>query len=62
MQARIDGGSVQLLTRKGLDWTERFSRLAALRQEESASAPDSDGEVVVEDASGITSFNICRRI
>src|SRR5437763_9410366 len=28
MQARIDGRSVKLLTRKGLDWTERFKPIA----------------------------------
>ena len=32
LQARIVGGNVQLLTRTGLDWTQRFSDLAkALR-------------------------------
>ena len=29
MQARIDGGGVQLLTRNNLDWTERFAAIAA---------------------------------
>src|SRR5262249_62069483 len=27
-QARIDGRSIKLLTRKGLDWTERFEPIA----------------------------------
>ena len=34
LQARIDGASVRLLTRKGLDWTQRFSSLAAAREED----------------------------
>ena len=28
LQARIDNGKVQLLTRSGLDWTEKFGVLA----------------------------------
>ena len=37
-QARIDGPEVQLLTRKGLDWTARFPSIAAAL-EDSARAP-----------------------
>jgi bifunctional non-homologous end joining protein LigD len=57
LQARIDGTSVRLLTRKGLDWTERFSSLAAAIEKIGLASGLLDGEVVVEDASGITSFN-----
>ena len=57
MQARIDGGSVRLLTRKGLDWTDRFASIAAAIKKIGLASALLDGEVVVEDASGITSFN-----
>lgn len=56
IQARLDGGEVQLLTRKGLDWTERFSRVAdAVRQLGLGSAL-LDGEIVSEAESGVPSF------
>ncbi len=57
LQARIDGDDVQLLTRNGLDWTHRFSALShALRALKLRSAL-MDGEAVVEDASGHSSFS-----
>jgi bifunctional non-homologous end joining protein LigD len=55
-QARIDGGKVQLLTRKGLDWTDRFKRIAAALKALPLASAWIDGEIVVED-SGISSFN-----
>ena len=55
-QARIDGGSVRLLTRKGLDWTSRFANIAAAVKSLGLSAALLDGEIVVEDAGGIPSF------
>jgi bifunctional non-homologous end joining protein LigD len=58
IQARIDGKTVKLLTRKALDWTERFPRLVtALRGLQLASAWI-DGEIVVEDSGGMPSFNL----
>jgi bifunctional non-homologous end joining protein LigD len=58
LQARIDGDDVRLLTRKGLDWTHRFSALKdALRRLKLGSALI-DGEAVVEDASGHSSFSL----
>jgi bifunctional non-homologous end joining protein LigD len=57
IQARIDGRTIRLLTRKGLDWTERFAGVAeALAGLELGSALI-DGEVVVQDASGMSSLN-----
>jgi bifunctional non-homologous end joining protein LigD len=54
--AWLDGGSVRLLTRNGLDWTARFPSLAkALARIEVASAL-LDGEVVALRADGKTSF------
>jgi bifunctional non-homologous end joining protein LigD len=56
IQARIDGRTVRLLTRKALDWTDRFTAIAdALRRLDLGSALI-DGEIVVEDDHGISSF------
>jgi bifunctional non-homologous end joining protein LigD len=54
MQLRIDDGAVTLKTRKGLDWTDRFSALAKA----AAGLPDAiiDGEVVGLDADGAPDF------
>lgn len=57
LQARIDGRKVCLLTRRGLDWTKRFAHVAdALRALRLPSALI-DGEVVVEDESGVSNFS-----
>ncbi|MFL5057496.1 MAG: DNA polymerase ligase N-terminal domain-containing protein, partial [Microvirga sp.] len=56
LQARIDGGKVKLLTRKGLDWTAKFARLAAALKALKLGAALIDGEVVVEGAGGVSSF------
>lgn len=56
IQARKDGSSVQLLTRRGLDWTHRMKTIAS----EIAGLPVTsallDGEVVVLTENGTTSF------
>ncbi len=57
MQARIDGPSIRLLTRKALDWTDRFASVAGAIKKIGLASGLLDGEVVVEDSSGITSFN-----
>ena len=56
-QARIDGGKVQLLTRRGLDWSKRFERIATALKALPVASAWLDGEIVVEDAGGISSFN-----
>ena len=58
LQARISAGKVKLLTRSGLDWTERFGEriadaLAALPCETALI----DGEVVALGENGISSFS-----
>ena len=56
LQARIDGTKIQLLTRKGLDWTDSFRAVAdALKRLKLGSALI-DGEVVVEQETGVSSF------
>ncbi|MCK6451526.1 MAG: DNA ligase D [Alphaproteobacteria bacterium] len=56
IQARLDRGKVRLLTRTGLDWTKRFSRIAAALRELPARNAVVDGEVVVPDARGRSDF------
>jgi bifunctional non-homologous end joining protein LigD len=57
LQARIDGDDVRLLTRKGLDWTHRFSGLRDAFLRLNLRSALIDGEAVVEDASGHSSFS-----
>ena len=57
IEARLDGGKVKLLTRKGLDWTKRFPSVAEAVQELSAKAALIDGEIIVQDENGHTSFS-----
>ena len=57
-QARIDGNTIRLLTRKGLDWTKRLSSIAAALKELGLSSALLDGEIVVEDTAGLPSFSL----
>jgi bifunctional non-homologous end joining protein LigD len=57
IQARLDRGKVRLLTRKGLDWTEKFPNIAAAVKQLDASTVLIDGEVVIADEKGISSFS-----
>lgn len=54
LQLRVAGGSAQLKTRRGLDWTEKFRAIA----EEASGLPDCliDGEAVALDEHGAPSF------
>jgi bifunctional non-homologous end joining protein LigD len=58
IQARIDGGTVRLLTRKGLDWTQRFGSVAPALAGLGLSSALLDGEIVVEDSAGIAKFSL----
>ena len=57
VQARLEGGKVTLLTRKGLDWTSRFPPIAARLAGVPVGSALIDGEVVVQDASGQSTFS-----
>ena len=57
MQARLDRRKVRLLTRKGLDWTEKFPNIAAAVAKLPARTALIDGEIVVEDKDGVSSFS-----
>lgn len=56
LQARIDHGRVQLRTRKGLDWTTKFGPLAKAFEDLPVTRAILDGEAVVENEAGLTSF------
>jgi bifunctional non-homologous end joining protein LigD len=56
IQSRIDEGEVRLLTRKALDWTERFPTIAAALEALKVDKALFDGEIVSEDEAGIPRF------
>jgi bifunctional non-homologous end joining protein LigD len=56
IQARKDGDKAQLLTRTGLDWTHRMKTIAALVGALPVEKVILDGEVVVLQENGTTSF------
>jgi bifunctional non-homologous end joining protein LigD len=56
LQARIDGDDIRLLTRTGLDWTGRFAALVPALRALGVTSAIFDGEVVVQDDSGASSF------
>lgn len=56
IQARLENGDVRLLTRNGLDWTGRFAHIAKALGKLNVKSALLDGEVVVEDDAGRSSF------
>jgi bifunctional non-homologous end joining protein LigD len=58
IQARLDHGEVRLLTRKGLDWTDKFPNIAEAVAKLPADTALIDGEIVVEDERGISNFSM----
>ncbi len=56
--AFFENGKVRLITRNGHDWTERYSALAKALEKLPCKDAILDGEVVVQDARGITSINL----
>jgi bifunctional non-homologous end joining protein LigD len=57
IQARLDHGTVKLLTRKALDWTEKFRPVAEAIAKLPAEQALIDGEIVSETESGVSSFS-----
>ncbi len=57
IQARLDGGNVQLLTRKNIDWTARFGAITTALEALRVGSALLDGEIVVEEANGRSTFN-----
>jgi bifunctional non-homologous end joining protein LigD len=58
VEARLDHGKVRLLTRKGLDWTHRFKPIAQAVATLDAGTALIDGELVVVDEQGHSSFSL----
>ena len=56
VQARVADGKATLLTRKGLDWTHRMGAVAEALAKLPVQSATLDGEVVVLDAEGHSSF------
>ena len=54
----LDRGKVKLLTRKALDWTGRFERIADAVAALPADTALLDGELVVENENGVSSFSL----
>lgn len=55
-ECRKDGSKVQMLTRSGLDWTHKYSEIAADCKKLKSTSCILDGEVVWQDKNGITHF------
>src|SRR5215210_8053969 len=56
LQARLDSGKVKLLTRKALDWADKFKPVAEAVAQLDADTAIIDGEVVVEQ-DGVSDFS-----
>lgn len=57
MLCRIEGGSARLVTRNGLDWTDKMPSLAAALQQLDIERAWLDGEIVVLNRDGVPDFN-----
>jgi bifunctional non-homologous end joining protein LigD len=58
IEARLEGGDVRLLTRKQQNWTHRFPPVAKAVTALPVETALLDGEIVVEDAQGISNFSL----
>ncbi len=58
IEARLDRGQVQLLTRNRQDWTHRYPPIARAVAALPATSALLDGELVVEDEKGVSSFSL----
>jgi bifunctional non-homologous end joining protein LigD len=56
VQVRIENGKIKLLTRQGLDWTERFTGVADAVAQLPVKSALIDAEVVVQTEAGVASF------
>lgn len=61
IQARLEDGKVKLMTRKGLDWTAKFPGIVAAIAELPVETALIDGELVVNDEHGVSSFSALQR-
>jgi len=58
MHARLDRGEVRLLTRTGLDWTDKYPAVASALAQLPATAAYLDGELCGVRPDGVTSFSM----
>jgi bifunctional non-homologous end joining protein LigD len=56
VQVRIENGSATLLTRQGLDWTDRFGAIGKAVAELPVKSALIDAEIVVQTEAGVASF------
>ena len=61
MAARIDHGRAQLLTRTGLDWTDKYPSVVEAFANLKARTAYIDGELCGVDDAGLPSFAVPRR-
>jgi ATP-dependent DNA ligase len=61
MAARIERGKVQLLTRSGLDWTEKYPATTAAFAKLPVMSAYIDGELCGVRADGVTSFELMQQ-
>ncbi len=61
LQARLEDGKVVLLTRNGLDWTGKFPGIAKAVAALKADRALIDGELVVDDPDGVSSFSLLQQ-
>ncbi len=61
IQARLEGGKIKLLTRQGLDWTEKFAPIAQVLATLPADQALVDGELVSQDEHGVSSFSLLQQ-
>ncbi|HZZ87582.1 MAG TPA: DNA ligase D [Caulobacteraceae bacterium] len=54
----VENGRAKLITRKGLDWTHRYRGLGKVFEKLPCKSALLDGEVVVQDALGVSSLNL----
>jgi bifunctional non-homologous end joining protein LigD len=59
--AEIEAGKVQLKTRNGLNWTKRFPGIAKAAAALPVTAAILDGEAVIEDENGVSSFSLLQQ-
>jgi bifunctional non-homologous end joining protein LigD len=61
LMARKVAGCLQLFTRRGYDWTDRYPAIAAAANALRATSFTIDGEAVVEDTKGVADFQLLHR-
>jgi bifunctional non-homologous end joining protein LigD len=61
MGARIEDGRIKMITRSGLDWTKKFPSIAKALGKTRIKSAWFDGEVVVPDENGLSSFSSLQR-